>query len=131
MASAENNSDDWREIRARADSIANAVFLIAGGALSLSITVILGNKVSGFITPCVALFASWAWHCLLGSMVIFLLLKGYTIFLAYLLQFQPDYLNKHLMYLNCVAWMLGVLGFILFVIGMTLMVQAATIAVGT
>jgi hypothetical protein len=55
MSYAEENRDDWREIRERADSIANAVIILDGGTLSLSITVILGNKDSGIITPKVRL----------------------------------------------------------------------------
>lgn len=39
MTSNELNHDDWVEIRARIDSIANGIYLIAGGALMLSITI--------------------------------------------------------------------------------------------
>ena len=130
MTSAEHNSEDWRETRARADSVASAVFLISGGALSLSITVILGNKASGLITPEVASLAAWSWYCLLIAVVMFLLLKGHMILQAHLLQFRPDFLNKHLALLNCTAWAIGLLGFIPFVVGMTLMVRGAAIAVG-
>lgn len=129
MASIENNDEDWREIRSRADSIASAVFLISGGALSLSITVILGNKSTGLITPRVAWLASWSWHLLLVAVALFLLLKGHMVLQAYLLQFRPNYVNDHLRLLNGVGWALGVLGFIAFVTGMALMVRAAAIAV--
>lgn len=130
MSSTENNSDDWREIRSRADSIANTIFLISGGALSLSISVILSNKGAGFITAQVACLASVAWYCLLSSMVIFLLLKGYMIFQAYLLQFRQNYVNQNLKFLNGISWCIGIFGFISFGIGMFLMVHAAAIAVG-
>ncbi|WP_269519200.1 hypothetical protein [Alteromonas sp. BMJM2] len=40
----ENDYEEWKEIRSRADSIATAVFLLTGGALSLSINVMVGNK---------------------------------------------------------------------------------------
>lgn len=61
MSSIENNVDDWREIRARVDSITNIMFLIAGGALSISISVILENKNTSIITKEVELIAAKAW----------------------------------------------------------------------
>ena len=130
MPSAENNNEDWREVRARVDSLANAIFLISGGALSLSISVLLSNKGAGFITAQVACVASVAWYCLLAAMLIFLLLKGYMIFEAYLLQFRPAFIDAHLRLLNGIGWAIGLAGFILFVVGMLLMVQAAVQAVG-
>jgi len=130
MSSAENNSEDWREIRARVDSIASAVFLIAGGALTLSISVLLSNKGEGFITVQVASFASLAWYCLFASIVLFLLLKGHLIFQAYMLQFHPDYLNNHLRLLNGIGWSIGIAGFLPFVAGMFLLVRSAVLAVG-
>jgi hypothetical protein len=61
MASIENNSDDWREIRSRVDSIANAVFLLAGGALSLSVSVLVDGKAAGIVSAQVADLASTSW----------------------------------------------------------------------
>lgn len=130
MSSIEENSEDWRELRARVDSIANAVFLIAGGALSLSISVILGNKDAGFITSQVACLASSAWYSLLASVFLFLLLKVQLVLQAYLLQFNTAFVDKHLTGLNRTGWVIGMLGFIAFVAGLILMVRAADIAVG-
>lgn len=129
MSSIENNSDDWREIRARVDSIANAIFLIAGGALSLSISVILGNKDAGFITSQVARLATAAWYSLVASVFLFLLLKVHLVSQAYLLQFNAAFVNKHLTGLNRTGWVIGVLGLITFIAGLILMVRAAAIAV--
>lgn len=131
MTSAENNSDDWREVRSRADSIASAIFLLSGGALWLSITVLLGNKSSGLVSAQVAQLATWAWYLLLASMLLFLLLKAYLIFQAFLLQFRPAFNDKHLGLLNGIGWALGALGFIPFAVGMVLMVRAAVVAIGT
>lgn len=50
MAHLENNYEEWQEIRSRIDSIANAVFLISGSALSLSISVRLSNKANGLVS---------------------------------------------------------------------------------
>lgn len=130
MSSVEKNSDDWREIRSRIDSIANAVFLISGGALSLSISVIVGNKGAGFITSQVASLATAAWYGLLASVFLFLLLKAHLIFHAYMLQFNPAFVDRHLSGLNNTGWGLGTLGFISFVGGLVFMVRAAALAVG-
>jgi len=129
MTSAENNAEDWREIRTRIDSIANAVFLISGGALSLSISVLLSGKGSGLITPAVASLATTSWYFLLGSVFLFLLLKAHLILQANLLQFKPDLVNNHLKLLNGVAWAIGVFGFVAFCAGMTIMVRAAVVAI--
>ena len=75
MPSIENNNDDWKELRSRVDSIANAIFLVAGGALSLSITVILGNRTAHYITAQVLSLTKDAWYFLLAAIILFLLLR--------------------------------------------------------
>ena len=129
MSSIENNSDDWREIRSRIDSIASAVFLISGGALSLSISVLLGGKESGLITPAVANLATISWDFLLASVLLFLLLKAHLVIQANLLQFKPAFANDRLRLLNGISWLLGILGFGAFCAGMIIMVQAAVVAI--
>ncbi|MDP2028539.1 MAG: hypothetical protein Q8K12_02765 [Thiobacillus sp.] len=129
MASIEENNEDWRELRSRVDSIANAVFLVAGGALSLSITVILGNKTATYITKEVISLTVQAWYFLLAAVVLFLLLKTHLVLQAFLLQFKPDFVNRHLVTLNLVGWMLGALGFASFAWGVFAMVQSAVVAV--
>jgi len=129
MGSAENNAEDWREIRSRIDSVANVVFLISGGALSLSISVLLGRKASGLITPVVASRAVESWYFLLCSIFLFILLKGHLIIQANLLQFLPGFVDKHLKLLNGIGWVIGVAGFIAFCVGMAVLVLAAAIAI--
>lgn len=128
MASAENNAEDWREIRSRVDSIASAIFLISGGALSLSISVLLGGKNTGLITPAVASLATNSWYYLLASVFLFLLLKGHLIIQANLLQFMPHFVDNHLRALNGIGWVVGISGFVAFCAGMTAMVHAAVVA---
>lgn len=131
MASIENNSDDWREIRSRVDSIANAVFLVAGGTLSLSVSVLVGGKASGIVSEQVASLASTSWYCLLGAVVSFLLLKADLVLQAFLLQFKTEFVNNNLGKLNAGAWVIGLVGFVLFVAGLIYMVRAAVLVVQT
>jgi hypothetical protein len=131
MTTVEKNYEEWKEIRSRVDSIANAIFLIAGGALSLSISVILSNKGVGPISKEVATLASTAWYWLLASIIIFLVLKIYFVFLAFILQFQTAFVNSWIHWLNSAGWVIGILGFILFICGMSQMVRAAVRAVLT
>ncbi len=129
MTSIESNHDDWRELRSRVDSIANAIFLIAGGALSISIPVILSNKSEFFITEQVICLITWSWYCLLGSMLLFVLLKAYLVFEAYLLQTKTDFLNRNLGRLKALGGVIGFAGFAAFSVGLYLLVRAAVTAV--
>ena len=128
MASIEKNNDDWKELRSRVDSIANAVFLVAGGALSLSITVVLGNKSASFITKEVLCLTKQAWYCLLAAVLLFLLLKVHLVLQAFLLQFAPSFVNRHIVALNVVGWVVGALAFGAFAWGMFAMVQSGVVA---
>lgn len=129
MASIENNHDDWIELRSRVDSIANAIFLIAGGSLSISVPVILSNKSESFITERVTCLITWSWYCLLASMLLFVLLKAYLVFEAYLLQTKTQFLNRNLGLLNGLGWGIGLAGFTAFSVGLFLLVRAAVTAV--
>lgn len=129
MPSIENNNEDWREIRSRVDSIANAVFFVAGGALSLSISVILDKKSEPFITSEVARLASQAWYFMLASVILFLLVKAHLVLQAFLLQVATGFVNRRLKFLNSVGWVLGGIGFLCFSWAFIQMVRAAAIAV--
>ena len=126
----ENDSEAWRELRSRVDSIANAVFLVAGGALSLSISVTLGEKSAAYLTKAVIALTTQAWSALLAAVVLFLLLKAHLVFQAFALQFWPQFVNKHLTTLNAMGWIIGICGILAFVGGLVQMVRAAAIAVG-
>ncbi len=79
---AEADFDAWKEIRARVDSIANALFLVGGGALSVSIAVLLGKdarKLSEIASCLVAI----SWYSLLYSVVAFAFIKGILVVQAY------------------------------------------------
>ena len=130
MPSIENNNDDWKELRSRVDSIANAIFLVAGGALSLSITVILGNRTAHYITAQVLSLTKDAWYFLLAAIILFLLLKAYLVWQAYLLLSEASFLNRHRVALNLIGWCIGIIGFIAFALGMVAIVWSAIVAIG-
>jgi hypothetical protein len=121
----ELNYEELKESRARVDSIASAVFLVAGGALSLSITVIVGNSTPRVLPKSVLALTQSAWWELLFSIVIFLLLKVYLVFLAYILQFHEKFAKEHNTIFNYTAWAIGLVGFLPFVYGLCCMVRAA------
>ena len=122
----EKNYEEWKEIRSRVDSIANAIFLISGGALSISISVMLSNKAAGLVTPLVASTASRGWYLLASSIVLMLVLKTNLIFQAFMLQFKTNVVNRYLRVFNAVSWAIGLSGLLLFVWGIWLLVTAAT-----
>ena len=131
MTHLENNYEEWKETRGRVDSIANAIFLIAGGALTLSVSVLLSNKADGLITEQAASIAASAWRWLLGAIVTFLTLKGEMVLHAYLFQFHTGFVNKHLNKFNISSWLIGGFGFIAFVVGLIKMVNVATLIIMT
>ncbi len=126
MNSVESNFDDWREIRARVDSIANVVFLIGGGALSLSITVVLGNLEKFELTQLDMRLVEYAWWLLLFSIILALLLKILLVFEKYMLLVNAEFTSKHFMKLNYVGWIIGMASFFSFCGGLWLMVSSAS-----
>tara|TARA_B100002049_G_C15857702_1_gene282036 strand:+ start:218 stop:610 length:393 start_codon:yes stop_codon:yes gene_type:complete len=126
----ENNYEEWLEIRSRVDSIATAVFLLAGGALSLSINIMLGNKNKLNISATVIEETTLAWYGLLFSIMCFLLVKVHLIAMSMVRQFKPGFVDRHIVTLNLISWVLGLLGFISFLFGMLKMVQAAVATIG-
>ena len=72
----------WQEIRARIDSIANALFLVAGGALSVSMAVLLG-KGAPEMSESAKCLVSLSWYFLLYSVIAFVLIKGILVIQAY------------------------------------------------
>jgi hypothetical protein len=125
----ENNSEAWRELRSRVDSIANAVFLVATGALSLSITVALGEKRPVSFSEVAIALTTQAWYALLAAIILFLLLKTHLVFQAFARQFWPEFVDKYLATLNVIGWVFGICGMLAFIGGLVQMIRAATIAI--
>ena len=91
----------------------------------------LNNKNVGLITREVSHLATLAWYGLFSSVVLFLLLKIWLVLQAFLFQFNPTFVNRHLALGNSIGWTIGILGLVTFVGGFFLMVQAAVVVVGT
>lgn len=126
---AERDHEEWKELRSRVDSIANAVFLIAGGALSLSITVLLDMKGKSTLRQDVAEMAQEAWVYLLTSLILMLLVKVLAVLQAYLLHEHTQYHDTIYKRYNVGSWLLGTGGIGAFAWGLILMVKAASLAV--
>lgn len=126
MDSLEKNHEEWERIRTRADSLANAVFLIAGGAMSVSISVMIAGKSSGIITESASAIAASAWYWLLSAIILFVVLKVHMIFQAFLLHVKTAFADKHNVFLNTVGWFIGIGGFVSFTYGLIQMVRAAS-----
>lgn len=124
----ERDHEEWKELRARVDSIANAVFLIAGGALSLSITVMLDMKAKSNLRPAIAETTQDAWAYLLASVLAMLLLKVLAVLQAYLLHEHTDYHDTVYRRYNVGAWLVGTGGVAAFAWGLILMVRAASLS---
>ena len=120
MSSVEDNHEDWVEIRSRVDSISNGIFLVAGGALTLSISAVFNLKASNQLIPRnLVEAATISWRLLLASMLIFIVLKAHLIGQSYLRGTLPsEKFNKILKRTNRMAWIIGVIGLAFFVWGM-------------
>jgi len=107
----EYDDGDWKELRGRVDSLAGAVFLIAGGALTLSISILLNLKESIPSIKCYANDISLAWYMLLGSIVSFVVLKVWLIAQAFVRgSMSAEKYNPTVNYTNAVGWLLGLVG---------------------
>lgn len=124
----EVNHDEWKELRTRIDSLASAVFLVAGGALTLSVSVLVSAKspVEVSLKPQV----QWSWYLLLASILCFVLLKVSLIAQAFMRNaMDARAFNRVVCRTNVVGWSIGVVGLLAFFVGMCLMVKVATGAV--
>ncbi len=120
----DDNFEAWKEIRARVDSIANALFLVAGGALSVSMAVLLRKDAPEISGPAKCL-VSFSWYCLLYSVLAFLLIKGILVVQAYKLHGEAPNKEAWRLVTTYANWFLGISGIVVFVLGMILLVNAA------
>ena len=130
MKHLEQNHEEWEHIRTRIDSLANAIFLISGGALSVSISVMISAKKSDVITQTASAVATNGWYYLLAAVILFLVLKVHLIAQAFLLHEKTEFLDKYYSVFNMIGWLWGLVGFGFFVWGLVQLVRAASIVVG-
>lgn len=117
---------DWKELRGRIDSLSNAVFLIAGGALTLSISVLLRIKETGVDMSSYAEPAASAWHMLLVSIISFVTLKTVLIGQSFARGLmKPETYNPTIKYTNTLGWLVGLGGLTFFIWGMYRLVRVA------
>jgi len=129
MGSLEQNHEEWERIRTRADSLANAVFLIAGGALSISISIMVSAKKSGVVPEAASSVAITGWYCLLAAIILFVTLKIHLIGQAFLLHVKTDVADRNNLLLNGLGWLWGLGGFVTFVWGLVQLIRAAAIVI--
>lgn len=123
--SLEDNHEEFKEIRARADSIGSAIFLLAGGALSISIGLMLNKKVEGLINECIAKDIALSWYFLLAAVIAFVLMKCHLVIQSFFLHYKTDFMNKHIVKSNVIGFIIGIAGVVSFVLGLTKMVLSA------
>jgi len=129
MDSLEQNHEEWERIRARADSLANAVFLIAGGALSVSISFMVSAKKSGVVPEDASSIAANGWYWLFASIILLMMLKAHMIGHAFLLHVKTEVADKNNTLLNGLGWLWGIGGVITFVWGLLQLVRAASMVI--
>lgn len=125
---AELDHDEWKEIRERVDSLANAVFLIAGGALTLSVSALL--RFAHEIGPELKTYVSLSWQILFGSIVGFILLKVSLIAQSYMrCTLHPERYNRINGIINSFGWTAGLAALLLFIVGMYMMFGIALVVI--
>ncbi len=122
----EQNAEAWREIRGRADSIANAVFFLGGGAVSVSIATLLSSNVILDVALSTKYIVICAWGLLLYSVVASIVVKFLLVVQAYkLLSSSPKFARWHAVttYAN---WSLAITGLLSFMSGIVVLGWAAS-----
>lgn len=114
-------------MRSRTDSIANAVFLIAGGALSLSITVLLNSQLMTLMTEEALSIARLSWYSLLTSIVLALILKIQMVLELYIYHENEDFASRWRQVFNRAGWFIGITSFLLFTYGMYSLIKMAVV----
>ncbi len=120
----EENSQEWKDLRARVDTLSNSIFLLAGGAITLSASALVNAKVSKQenLIAAVKCDAIISWYLLLGSILLFVLLKTHLVLQAYSrLNNLKCYSNVSIT--NKIGWGIGSLGLASFMVGLILLVH--------
>lgn len=120
----------FRDVRSRVDTLAKSVFLIAGGAVTLSINLYLNKK---DVLSCISAYLKISWVSFLISMGLFSIVLGLLIIQGYKCgEFYREKIRncdksdaEPSRWLDRVALYVGIVGFIAFLVGMIFMIVAA------
>lgn len=123
-------STSLRDLRSRVDTLAKAIFLIAGGAVTLSVNLYLNKR---DILCCVVAYLKISWISLLASIVLFSFVIGFMILQGYICGefYRAKIRNRDFSdaeparWLDVISLIIGILGFVAFIVGMIYMVVAA------
>jgi hypothetical protein len=121
----EPNVEAWREIRGRADSIANAVFLLGGGAFSLSIATLLGSRSLAGVTTESKHFIICSWGLLAYSVVAALVVKFLLVVQAYKALSSSSHFACWHRVTTYANWCFGISGLVSFIAGVIVLCIAA------
>ncbi|WP_271270244.1 hypothetical protein [Aliamphritea hakodatensis] len=130
MSNYEQDYVEFSEMRSRADSIANAAFLLSGGALVVSVSNMIEAKKQNMITDEVAQLVSASWQYFAYAIIMFVVLKAYLVFFSFLRhQISEDSFQRLVNFLNLIGWLIGIVGLYCFFQGLLKMVSAAQLIV--
>ncbi|GGD62821.1 hypothetical protein [Lacimicrobium alkaliphilum] len=120
----EENSQEWKDLRARVDTLSNSIFLLSSGAISFSATALINAKSSEHINIISSTQdnAVISWYLLLGSIILFVLLKTHLVVQAYARLNNLKWYSNVLI-TNKIGWGLGSLGLSLFFAGLVMLVR--------
>jgi hypothetical protein len=119
------------DLRGRVDTLAKSVFLIGGGAVTLSINLYLGKPKS---FAHVIFYLKISWVLLFLAMVLFSLVIGLLIAQSYIstefyrkkLERREEIKEHPKRFLDFIALIFGIFGLMLFLFGMITLMLAAT-----
>ncbi|WP_156831304.1 hypothetical protein [Arhodomonas aquaeolei] len=130
MSPREVDNQEWEEIRSRIDSLAGAVFVLSGGALSISIGLVFGHTELLSREPTAGAVLVWAWWLLVSPIIAFVLLKVNVIVQKYILLDHPKKHASVRPVTNGISWLFGVTGVLCFCGGMVCLVVVAQLLAG-
>lgn len=131
MSSTEEDHAEWAELRQRVDSLSGSVFLLGGGAITVSASALMTLKASGYgMDGSVMCSAVWSWISLLVAILMFILLKAHLVLQSYarVKRWTGFYGNVDIT--NPIGFLVGIGGLLAFFIGMLLIVISAAELLG-
>jgi hypothetical protein len=125
-----------QDVRSRTDSLAKAVFVLSGGALSISIGIFSSNK---NITDCAASILKFSWWSLTTTIISLVIMLFIVIARDYafgerwrkLLDNKIESADKSNTVVDTFIWILAIIGLIAFIVGFIGLAFTASSVVGS